>query len=119
MKGSFIRTIAVCALIAASTQARADDAVTRGRYLAILGDCSGCHTVPHGAAYAGGLAFTASFGTLYSSNITPDAQTGIGNWTVGLQSSGDVVYVGLTPTPIADSYFHKLAALAGLSVCHS
>jgi len=60
---------------------RAQDAMARGRYLAILGDCAGCHTVPHGAAYAGGLAFTAQFGTLYSSNITPDKQTGIGNWT--------------------------------------
>jgi mono/diheme cytochrome c family protein len=68
--------------MAAMGPARAqDDAVARGRYLAVLGDCAGCHTAPHGAPFAGGLPFTASFGTLYSSNITPDRQTGIGNWT--------------------------------------
>jgi mono/diheme cytochrome c family protein len=62
--------------------ARADDsAVERGRYLAILGDCSGCHTTQHGAAFAGGLPFTAAFGTVYSTNITPDKETGLGNWT--------------------------------------
>jgi mono/diheme cytochrome c family protein len=60
---------------------RAEDAVSRGRYLAILGDCAGCHTREHGAAYAGGLPFQARFGTVYSTNITPDMQTGIGTWT--------------------------------------
>ncbi|HEX3753747.1 MAG TPA: cytochrome c, partial [Rhizomicrobium sp.] len=69
------------ALTATISAARADDAVARGRYLAVLGDCAGCHTTPHGPAFAGGLPFSASFGTLYSSNITPDKQTGIGNWT--------------------------------------
>ncbi|HEX4270376.1 MAG TPA: cytochrome c [Rhizomicrobium sp.] len=57
--------------------------VARGRYLAVLGDCAGCHTTGHGPAYAGGLAFSAQFGTLYSSNITPDTQTGIGRWSAG------------------------------------
>jgi mono/diheme cytochrome c family protein len=61
--------------------ARAQDAASHGRYLAILGDCAGCHTRPHGSAFAGGLPFNAQFGTVYSTNITPDRQTGIGNWT--------------------------------------
>jgi mono/diheme cytochrome c family protein len=61
--------------------AQAQDAVARGRYLAILGDCAGCHTRAHGSAFAGGFAFTVPFGTIYSTNITPDRQTGIGNWT--------------------------------------
>ena len=61
--------------------ARAQDAVSRGRYLAILGDCAGCHTQAHGAPFTGGLPFNAQFGTVYSTNITPDAQTGIGGWT--------------------------------------
>lgn len=64
-----------------TSQARADDAAVRGRYLAILGDCAGCHTKEHGAPYAGGLAFHAQFGTVYSTNITPDRKTGIGGWT--------------------------------------
>src|SRR5665213_1768487 len=61
--------------------ADAQDAVARGEYLAILGDCAGCHTAAHQPAFSGGLPFTAVFGTLYSTNITPDKDTGIGNWT--------------------------------------
>jgi mono/diheme cytochrome c family protein len=69
------------AFTALTAPAQAQDAVARGRYLAILGDCAGCHTRLHGPAFAGGLPFTAQFGTVYSTNITPDKQTGIGNWT--------------------------------------
>lgn len=68
------------ALSVATAPAKAQDAVSRGRYLAILGDCAGCHTREHGPAYAGGLPLKAQFGTVYSTNITPDRQTGIGNW---------------------------------------
>jgi mono/diheme cytochrome c family protein len=64
-----------------ATMAHANDAVERGRYLAILGDCQGCHTAPHQPAFSGGLPFTAAFGTLYSTNITPDRETGIGAWS--------------------------------------
>src|SRR3954454_12339948 len=64
-----------------ANQAQADDAISRGRYLAILGDCIGCHTTAHGPSYAGGLPFNAQFGTVYSTNITPDKKTGIGGWT--------------------------------------
>lgn len=69
------------ALTALCAPAQAQDAAARGRYLAILGDCAGCHTRQHGPAFAGGLPFTAQFGTVYSTNITPDKQTGIGNWS--------------------------------------
>ena len=69
------------ALVAFTIRARAEDAVSRGRYLAILGDCAGCHTREHGPAYAGGLPFQAQFGTVHSTNITPDRKTGIGSWT--------------------------------------
>lgn len=71
----------LCAATLLASQAHADDTVSRGRYLAILGDCAGCHTREHGAAYAGGLPFQAQFGTVYSTNITPDRKTGIGDWT--------------------------------------
>ncbi|MCD5989950.1 molybdopterin-dependent oxidoreductase [Pseudomonas sp. CDFA 553] len=53
----------------------------RGRLLAAVGDCAVCHTAPGGATNAGGLAMDTPFGTLYSSNITPDPKTGIGNWS--------------------------------------
>ncbi len=55
--------------------------VERGRYLALAGNCAGCHTTRGGAAYAGGLAIDTPFGTIYSSNITPDNAHGIGAWS--------------------------------------
>jgi mono/diheme cytochrome c family protein len=55
--------------------------VQRGRYVAIAGDCISCHTRADGAPFAGGLAFRTPFGTVYSTNITPDRETGIGGWT--------------------------------------
>lgn len=57
--------------------------IERGRYLATAADCLDCHTAPGGAPFAGGVAFHLPFGTLYSSNLTPDRQTGIGGWTDG------------------------------------
>jgi mono/diheme cytochrome c family protein len=57
------------------------DVVKRGEYLARAADCMVCHTAPDGAEYAGGLAFPTPFGTLYSTNITPNKETGIGNYT--------------------------------------
>jgi len=53
----------------------------RGRLLAAVGDCAVCHTAPGGVTNAGGLAMQTPFGTLYSSNITPDVKTGIGSWS--------------------------------------
>ncbi len=57
------------------------DIVKRGEYLARAADCLVCHTAPLGEAYAGGLAFCLPFGTLYSTNITPDKETGIGDYS--------------------------------------
>jgi mono/diheme cytochrome c family protein len=59
-----------------------NSSVERGRYLAIAGNCVACHTKPGGKAYAGGLKFDTPFGVLYSTNITPDRATGIGNWSL-------------------------------------
>ena len=55
--------------------------VERGAYLARAADCMVCHTTQGGKEYAGGLGFKLPFGTLYSTNITPDKQTGIGNYS--------------------------------------
>jgi mono/diheme cytochrome c family protein len=57
--------------------------VRKGSRLALLGDCGTCHTVPGRSVYAGGLALPTPFGTVYSTNITPDAETGIGRWPEG------------------------------------
>src|SRR4051812_17643720 len=55
--------------------------VARGAQLASAGNCIACHTVAGGQPFAGGLAMPTPFGTLYSTNITPDAETGIGRWS--------------------------------------
>ena len=55
--------------------------VERGRYLATLGNCEGCHTWKGGPAYGGGRAFRTPYGTVYSSNLTPHAGHGIGAWS--------------------------------------
>jgi len=54
--------------------------VKRGRELAAIGNCNDCHTVRGGKNFAGGLPVPTPFGTIFSSNITPDAETGIGRW---------------------------------------
>src|SRR3979490_3083133 len=55
--------------------------VRRGRDLAAIGNCNDCHTVRGGKSFAGGLPVPTPFGTIYSSNITPDGETGIGRWS--------------------------------------
>lgn len=55
--------------------------VERGASLAAVGNCIACHTVPGGEAFAGGLAVPTPFGTIHSTNITPDEATGIGGWS--------------------------------------
>ena len=55
--------------------------IERGRGLAALGTCAACHTVDAARPYAGGRALVTPFGTVHSTNITPDARTGIGQWS--------------------------------------
>ena len=55
--------------------------MARGEYLARAADCEACHTAPNGQPFAGGVAFKLPFGTIYSSNITADKETGIGAWS--------------------------------------
>lgn len=83
--------------------AAADQAalVERGRYLADAGDCTACHTAKGGQPFAGGLPIASPIGTLYSTNITPDKATGIGNYTLndfdralrhGIAANGSSLY---------------------------
>ncbi len=55
--------------------------IARGQQLAALGNCAGCHTDINGIANAGGRALETPFGIIYSTNITPDVETGIGTWS--------------------------------------
>lgn len=75
--------------------------VARGEYLAIAGNCASCHTAHQGELMAGGLAFDTPFGTIYSTNITPDSLTGIGDWSLeqfqramrhGVGANGEQLY---------------------------
>jgi alcohol dehydrogenase (quinone), cytochrome c subunit len=69
--------------------------VERGRYLVAAGDCISCHTRPGGSPFTGGLAFSTPFGTIYSTNITPDDETGIGKWTA--DDLRHAMHDGVTP----------------------
>src|SRR3954451_12606169 len=55
--------------------------IARGEQLAALGNCAVCHTASGGAFNAGGRAIETPFGTIWSTNITPDVETGIGAWS--------------------------------------
>ena len=57
--------------------------IEHGEYLARIGNCAGCHTARGGDAYAGGRAVDTPFGAIYASNLTPDNDTGIGQWSAG------------------------------------
>lgn len=59
----------------------ASDAVKHGRYLAMAGDCAGCHTVDRSKPFAGGLPINTPFGAIYTTNISSDPTHGIGKWT--------------------------------------
>ncbi len=56
--------------------------LAHGEYLARIGNCVSCHTARGGTPYAGGRAFTSKYGRLYSTNLTPDPETGLGAWSV-------------------------------------
>jgi mono/diheme cytochrome c family protein len=62
-------------------QAAAPDRIKQGEYLTRAADCVACHTAKGGEPFAGGSPFKTPMGTLYSTNITPDRETGIGEWT--------------------------------------
>ncbi len=63
------------------TQKPSQGTIEQGRYLAQVGNCAACHTARGGQAFAGGKAIHTPFGAVYTSNITPDIDTGIGRWS--------------------------------------
>lgn len=104
--------------------------IKRGEYLARAGNCMACHTARGGKPYAGGRTIATPFGDIYSSNITPDNETGIGKWSAddfwraihnGKSKNGDFLYPAFpypnyTKVTRADSdaiyaYFRSLPAV--------
>lgn len=63
-------------------QSFAPELVAKGRMLAAAGNCQSCHTVEGGRPFAGGVALPTPFGTIFSTNITPDRDSGIGAWSL-------------------------------------
>src|SRR6266850_8123081 len=72
---------AIAAIDPPAPQSFPPDLIKRGRELAAIGNCNDCHTVRGGRNFAGGLPVPTPFGTIFSANITPDAETGIGRWS--------------------------------------
>jgi mono/diheme cytochrome c family protein len=86
---------------AAHAEGPTPEQIEQGRYLAAAGNCVSCHTSAEGEPFAGGVAFETPFGKMYSTNITPDEETGIGGWTEaqfaaalreGVRPNGDHLY---------------------------
>lgn len=73
--------VAVSPAVTRPAAAALTDQTKRGEYLARAGDCFSCHTKPGGQPFAGGLRMDTPFGVLITPNITPDEETGIGQWT--------------------------------------
>jgi mono/diheme cytochrome c family protein len=111
-----------------------EETIKRGEYLAHASDCIACHTKHDGAPFAGGLPIVTPFGTLYSPNITPDVQSGVGNWSAddfyrmlhtGRSRDGKLLYPAM-PFPAytkitradSDALFAYLSSLQPLAVAN-
>lgn len=97
-------------------------AIRRGAELALIGNCTSCHSAAGGRPYAGGVPIKTQFGTLYGSNITPDGERGIGRWShaafvramrEGVARDGSHLYPAFPNnhfTKITDADLHALYA---------
>ena len=94
--------------------------IERGRVLSALGDCAVCHTAPGGAPNAGGRAMATPFGTLYATNLTPDTDTGLGQWSFtafqramreGVSRDGHLLYPAFPYTAFAKTSDDDLQSL--------
>jgi mono/diheme cytochrome c family protein len=103
----------------------APQAVARGARVVAQGDCMVCHTARGGAPFAGGLPLRTPFGTIYTTNITPDGDTGIGTWPLaaftralrrGVARDGHLLYPAfpyihytrMTTADIEDAYAYLM-----------
>jgi len=81
--GAILAGLFLCGAIAGSATAAetSDDVIAHGKALVDAGDCAGCHTADPQKPFAGGQRIDTRFGGIYSPNITPDRETGIGAWS--------------------------------------
>ncbi|MEI2265891.1 c-type cytochrome [Erwinia sp. CGal63] len=107
---------------AAAADDNGAELIKRGEYLARAGDCVACHTKMGGEPFAGGLSMATPIGNIYSTNITPDKKTGIGDYSYddfqkavrhGVAKNGDTLYPAM-PYPsyavVSDEDMHALYA---------
>lgn len=96
-----LAALSLSAFAAQQTTGTDTENVKRGEYLARAGDCVACHTTRDGKPFAGGLAMETPIGTIFSTNITPDKATGIGDYSFedfdqavrhGIARSGETLY---------------------------
>jgi mono/diheme cytochrome c family protein len=94
--------------------------VQRGAYLARAGDCMACHTAQEGQSFAGGLLMNTPIGMIYSTNVTPDLETGIGRYSMddfvkvlreGVAKDGHRLYPAMPYTSYARLTQEDLSAL--------
>jgi mono/diheme cytochrome c family protein len=111
LAASVITIAAVIMLIVIYAKAQSAPAskelASRGAYLARAGDCIACHTAQGGKPYAGGAPIATPLGVIYSTNITPDPETGIGHYSLdnfvkvmreGITDDGDHLYPAMPYT---------------------
>ena len=124
LAASVITVAFVVVLIAPYSMAQATPAsqelVQRSAYLARAGDCLACHTAPEGQPFAGGVPLNTPIGMIYSTNITPDLETGIGRYSMddfvkvmreGVAKDGHRLYPAMPYTSYANLSQEDLLAL--------
>ncbi|MDB5501657.1 MAG: gluconate 2-dehydrogenase cytochrome c subunit [Tardiphaga sp.] len=106
--------------------AQRQPSVARGEYIAVLGDCVACHTAGGGRTLAGGLPFPTPVGTIYSTDITPDREYGIGDYTLkdffrlmrlGVKPDGARLYPAMPYTAYAKTSDQDLQDLFAYAPC--
>ncbi len=106
-RASIALTLGLMAAFDAALAQTSSDLVARGKYLTAAGGCIACHTNPGGEPFAGNREIPTPFGALYSPNITPDKDTGIGSYTDeqfykvlhdGLMANGEYLYPAMPYT---------------------
>ncbi len=112
---------------AAGTTVYTAATIERGRLVAAAGDCVVCHTAPGGTPNAGGRDMDTPFGTVYTTNLTPDAETGIGQWSFsafqramreGISRDGKHLYPAFPYTSFAKMSDDDLTALYAYLMVH-
>lgn len=111
---------AIAPVLSSSSSIYTAATIERGRQLAAAGDCVVCHTAPGGIPNAGGRAMDTPFGKIFTTNLTPDVETGIGLWSFsafqramreGISRDGHHLYPAFPYTAFAKTSDEDLTAL--------